>query len=109
MPFFAPTINSYKRYVEGSWAPTRLAWCRDNRTAGFRVVGSGPALRIENRIPGADANVYLAFAAMIAAGMEGIKQELQPPAMFVGDIYQAAEVPRVASTLHDATELFAAR
>ena len=67
--FFAPTINSYKRYAAGSWAPTTLAWGHDNRTCGFRIVGHGPALRTETRIPGADANPYLAFAAVIAVNV----------------------------------------
>src|SRR5207342_1564552 len=74
--FFAPTINSYKRYAAGSWAPTTLAWGNDNRTCGFRVVGHGKARRVETRIPGGDVNPYLAFAAMIAAGLHGIEQEL---------------------------------
>ncbi|NDH88221.1 MAG: glutamine synthetase, partial [Actinobacteria bacterium] len=72
MPFVAPTINSYKRYRDQSWAPTRLAWSTDNRTAGFRVVGTGSSLRIENRIPGADVNPYLAYAAALASGLDGI-------------------------------------
>ena len=74
--FFGPTINSYKRYQPGSWAPTKMAWSHDNRTVGFRVVGHGNGLRIENRMPGADANPYLAFAATIAAGMAGIRENL---------------------------------
>src|SRR2546429_8699660 len=69
--FFAPTINSYKRYQSASWAPTKMAWSHDNRTVGFRVVGEHSSFRIENRMPGADANPYLAYAAMIAAGMAG--------------------------------------
>jgi glutamine synthetase len=79
--FIAPTINSYKRYAAGSWAPTTLAWGYDNRTCGFRIVGHGSALRAETRIPGADANPYLAFAALLAAGLYGIehKLELGPP------------------------------
>ena len=107
MPFYAPTVNSYKRYVDGSWAPTRLAWSYDNRTAGFRVVGSGQSLRIECRIPGADCNPYLAFAAAVASGMDGIKNQIEPPAVFVGDIYAAAHLPRVPHSLAEATELFA--
>ena len=74
MACYAPTINSYKRYVDGSWAPTRIAWSQDNRTAGFRVVGEGPSLRIECRIPGADCNPYLAFATMLRAGLDGIQR-----------------------------------
>lgn len=106
MVFYAPTINSYKRYVDGSWAPTRLAWSYDNRTAGFRVVGSGKSLRIECRIPGADCNPYLAFAALLACGLEGIEQCIEPPAIFEGDIYAAAHLPRVPYTLAEAIGLF---
>jgi glutamine synthetase len=106
MVFYAPTVNAYKRYVDGSWAPTRLAWSYDNRTAGFRVVGSGQSLRIECRIPGADCNPYLAFAALLASGLDGIKNQTEPPAIFEGDIYAAAHLPRVPYTLAEATELF---
>jgi len=106
MPFYAPTVNSYKRYQSASWAPTRLAWSHDNRTAGFRVVGSGPSLRIECRIPGADANPYLAFAASLASGLDGIERKLEPPACFAGDIYAAKELPRVPNNLRDALEGF---
>ncbi len=106
MPFFAPTINSYKRYQDGSWAPTRIAWSYDNRTAGFRVVGHGQSLRIECRIPGADCNPYLAYAAIIAAGLDGLAQQTEPPALFRGDVYQARELARVPSTLRDAVDLF---
>jgi glutamine synthetase len=106
MPFYAPTINSYKRFVDGSWAPTRLAWSYDNRTAGFRVVGRRASLRIECRIPGADCNPYLAFAASLASGIDGIKNKIEPPECFIGDIYAAAHLPRVPYTLREATELF---
>lgn len=106
MPFYAPTINSYKRYVDGSWAPTRLAWSYDNRTAGFRVVGHGSSLRIECRIPGADCNPYLAFAASLAAGLDGIKNKIEAPAIFEGDIYEAKHLPRVPYTLADAIDKF---
>ena len=106
MPFYAPTVNSYKRFVDGSWAPTRLAWSYDNRTAGFRVVGHGPSLRIECRIPGADCNPYLAFAASLASGLDGIKNRIEPPACFEGDIYAAAHLPRVPYTLSEAVALF---
>lgn len=108
MPFYAPTVNSYKRYVEGSWAPTRLAWSCDNRTAGFRVVGDGQSLRIECRIPGADCNPYLAFAAALSSGLDGIANRLEPPECFVGDAYAARSLPRVAGSLAEATERFAA-
>jgi len=107
MPFYAPTVNSYKRYQSGSWAPTRIAWSHDNRTAGFRVVGSGQSLRIECRIPGADCNVYLAFAAAIASGLDGIQNETEPPPMFTGDVYAAKELPEVPKTLRVATDSFA--
>jgi glutamine synthetase len=106
MVCYAPTINSYKRYVDGSWAPTRIAWSRDNRTAGFRIVGSGPSLRIENRIPGADCNPYLAFAASLASGIAGIEGRIEPPTEFTGDVYRAADLPRVARTLEHAVASF---
>lgn len=106
MVFYAPTVNSYKRYVDGSWAPTRMAWSMDNRTAGFRVVGSGQSLRIENRIPGADCNPYLALAASLASGLDGIANKIEPPEVFVGDIYQARDLPRVPYTLSQALETF---
>ncbi|HFQ93397.1 MAG TPA: glutamine synthetase, partial [Anaerolineae bacterium] len=82
MVFYAPTVNSYKRYEDGSWAPTRLAWSYDNRTAGFRVVGRGDSLRIECRIPGADVNPYLGFAAALASGLDGIANQIEPPPIF---------------------------
>lgn len=108
MPFYAPTVNSYKRYVDGSWAPTRLAWSYDNRTGGFRVVGRDQSLRIECRIPGADANPYLAFAASLASGLDGIANKIEPPPCFTGDIYAARHLPRVPYTLAAATDQFAA-
>jgi glutamine synthetase len=108
MVFYAPTINSYKRYVDASWAPTRLAWSYDNRTAGFRVVGDGPSLRIECRIPGADANPYLALAATLASGLDGIANRMEPPECFVGDVYAAKTLPRVPYTLAEANERFTA-
>jgi glutamine synthetase len=107
MVFYAPTVNSYKRYQDASWAPTRLAWSFDNRTAGFRVVGHGPSLRIECRLPGADCNPYLAFAAALASGLDGIRRQTEPPAMFEGDAYAARELPRVPHSLAEATHLFA--
>ena len=102
MPFYAPTVNSYKRYQAGSWAPTALAWSYDNRTAGFRIVGKGESLRIESRIPGADINPYLAFAAALASGLDGIRNRIEPPALFEGDMYSASSLPRVPSSLRDA-------
>jgi glutamine synthetase len=103
--FFAPTINSYKRYQAATFAPTRIAWARDNRTCGFRVVGEGDSLRIENRIPGADANPYLALAATIAAGLYGIEKKIDPPAELAGDAYKAKVSP-VPKTLNEAIGLF---
>ncbi len=108
MAFYAPTVNSYKRYQSGSWAPTRLAWCHDNRTAGFRVVGTGSGLRIECRLPGADCNPYLVYAAALASGLDGIAQQIEPPPLFEGDVYAADELPEVPKTLRDATDLFEA-
>ncbi|MEM1119386.1 MAG: glutamine synthetase family protein, partial [Bacteroidota bacterium] len=107
MPFYAPTVNSYKRYVDASWAPTRIAWSYDNRTAGFRVVGSGESLRIECRIPGADCNPYLAFAASLACGLDGIKNKIKAPKIFEGDVYAAKNLPSVPQSLAAATEQFA--
>jgi glutamine synthetase len=103
---FAPTVNSYKRYQAGTFAPTGIAWSYDNRTAGFRVVGHGPSLRVECRIPGADANPYLAYAGLIAAGLDGIERRLDPGPAFRGDAYRAAELPRVPHTLPEAIEAF---
>lgn len=97
--FYAPYPSSYKRYVAGSFAPTGIAWSIDNRTAGFRIVGGGSSLRIECRAPGADANAYLAFAATLAAGLDGIEKETEPPAMFEGDVYAARELPHVPHSL----------
>lgn len=108
MVFYAPTVNSYKRYVDASWAPTRLAWSYDNRTAGFRVVGHGESLRIECRIPGADCNPYLAFAASLASGLDGIANRIEPPECFIGDIYAARHLPRVPYTLAEAVDKFTA-
>ncbi len=99
--FFAPNINSYKRFAAGSFAPTALAWGMDNRTCAFRVVGHGPSLRVENRLPGGDVNPYLALAAMIAAGLDGIERDLPPALVFTGNAYEA-DLPRVPKTLHEA-------
>lgn len=101
-PFYAPYPASYKRYVAGSFAPTGIAWSYDNRTAGFRIVGEGKSLRIECRAPGADANPYLAFAAALAAGLDGIEKTLEPPAAFEGDVYKAQELQQVPHTLNEA-------
>jgi len=102
--FYAPYPASYKRYVAGSFAPTGIAWSHDNRTAGFRIVGEGPSLRIECRAPGADANPYLAFAATLAAGLDGIEKKIEPPPAFEGDVYAARDLPQVPHTLRDSIE-----
>jgi len=99
--FYAPYPASYKRYVAGSFAPTGIAWSVDNRTAGFRIVGSGSSLRIECRAAGADANVYLAFAATLAAGLDGIEKEIEPPPAFEGDVYGAADLPHMPHSLNE--------
>ncbi len=106
MVFYAPTVNSYKRYEDGSWAPTRIAWSYDNRTAAFRVVGQGDSLRIECRAPGADCNPYLAYAAALASGLDGIRNRIEPSAIFTGDNYAAWHLPRVPYTLEHATDSF---
>jgi glutamine synthetase len=103
---FAPTVNSYKRYQPESWAPTALAWSIDNRTCGFRVVGRGSSYRLESRLPGADVNPYLAYAAIIAAGLEGIERGLEPPPRFNGNAYVAPGLPRVPANLGDALDRF---
>ena len=104
--FLAPTINSYKRFTAGSWAPTTLAWGHDNRTCGFRIVGHGPSQRIETRIPGGDVNPYLALAALIAAGLYGIEQELELPEPLEGNAYesQAERFPHALREAVDALE-----
>jgi glutamine synthetase len=100
--FFAPNVNSYKRFRPGTFAPTGIAWSHDNRTAGFRVVGSGASLRVECRIPGADVNPYFAFAALLASGLDGIERELDPGPAFAGDVYAAEGLPRVPASLVEA-------
>jgi glutamine synthetase len=99
--FLAPNVNSYKRYAAGSWAPTTLAWGYDNRTCGFRIVGHGRAQRVETRIPGGDVNPYLAFAALLAAGLAGIEDELELPPALEGNAYES-DAQRFPSTLRDA-------
>ncbi len=108
MACMAPTINSYKRYQAQSWAPTALAWSPDNRTAGFRVVGAGPGLRIECRIPGADVNPYLAYAAAIAAGLDGMERKAEPPPPVLGDVYSTEGQHQVPTSLRDAADAFEA-
>ncbi len=104
--FFAPNINSYKRYVKGSFAPTAVAWGEDNRTCSMRVVGHGPGLRFENRLPGADVNPYLALSAMIAAGLHGVENELELEDALEGNAYES-DKPHVPHTMYAARDLFA--
>ncbi|MFM7219093.1 MAG: glutamine synthetase family protein [Nodosilinea sp.] len=99
--FYAPYPSSYKRYRAGSFAPTGIAWAYDNRTAGFRVLGHGAGLRLECRAPGADANPYLAFAVTLAAGLDGIQRQIEPPPMFEGDVYAAQDLPQVPHSLNE--------
>jgi glutamine synthetase len=99
--FLAPTINSYKRFAAGSWAPTTLAWGHDNRTCGFRIVGHGDGLRAETRIPGGDANPYLAFAALLAAGLNGVEQGLELPPPLEGNAYES-DAERFPHSLREA-------
>jgi glutamine synthetase len=101
--FVAPTVNSYKRYAAGSWAPTTLAWGHDNRTCGFRIVGHGSSLRTETRIPGGDVNPYLGFAALLAAGLHGIEHELALPPPLEGNAYES-DADRFPGSLRDAIE-----
>lgn len=105
---FAPNTNSYKRYAAGTFAPTKVAWSYDNRTAGFRVIGHGAGQRVECRIPGADANPYLATAACLAAGLDGIAKRTEPPPMFAGDAYKADELVAVPGSLEEALGEFRA-
>ena len=104
--FSAPNINSYKRYVAGSFAPTAIAWGLDNRTCALRVVGQGHGMRVENRVPGGDVNQYLAVAALIAAGLHGIDEQIEPADVFAGNAYES-NVARVPATLRESAELFA--
>jgi glutamine synthetase len=103
---WAPTVNSYKRYQPDSWAPTAIAWGIDNRTCGYRIVGRGTQTRLESRIPGADVNAYVAYAALIAAGLRGIEQGIEPPEPVHGNAY-TADVPRIPSTFAEAIDAFA--
>jgi glutamine synthetase len=104
--FIAPTVNSYKRYATESWAPTSISWGRDNRTCGFRIVGHGQSRRVECRIPGADVNPYLGYAALLAAGLEGIASEADPGPELVGNAYEAAGAEPFPSTLREAVDLW---
>ncbi len=102
---YAPNINSYKRYVEGSFAPTAVAWGLDNRTLSLRVVGKGHGMRVEHRVPGGDVNQYMAVAGLIAAGLYGIENELELEEITTGNAY-AADKPHVPATLREAADLF---
>jgi glutamine synthetase len=104
---YAPTINAYKRYQSASWAPTKMAWSTDNRTVGFRVVGHDGSFRLENRMPGADANPYLAFAAMLAAGLAGVEEDLDAGDEYHGNAYLDSRLPGLPRTLRDAADLLA--
>jgi glutamine synthetase len=103
---YAPNINSYKRFAAGSFAPTTVAWGRDNRTCAVRLVGTGAAARLENRVPGADVNPYLAIAAMLAGGLSGIEKELPLPDEFTGNAYAAKDATTVPKHLRDARDAF---
>ena len=105
---FAPTVNSFKRYQPGSWAPTAVAWGMDNRTCGLRIAGHGSGLRVESRIPGADANPYLAFAGVIAGGLHGLQQGLALEAPFVGNAYESKDVPRIPWNIVESIQLLEA-
>lgn len=103
----ASTVNAYKRFATASWAPVNIVWGRDNRTCGFRVVGSGNALRIEDRLPGGDCNPYLAFAAVLASGIDGIERRIEPPTEFQGNGYEAKGHPRAPRSLAEAIDCWA--
>jgi glutamine synthetase len=104
--FVAPSVNSYKRYAAESWAPTSVSWGRDNRTCGFRIVGHGQSHRVECRIPGADVNPYLAFAAVLAAGLDGIEDKTDPGPELKGNAYEAGEAEAFPSSLREAVDLW---
>jgi glutamine synthetase len=104
--FVAPAINSYKRYATESWAPTSISWGRDNRTCGFRIVGHGQSRRVECRIPGADVNPYLGYAALLAAGLDGIERGTDPGPELVGNAYAEAKADPFPSTLREAVDLW---
>jgi glutamine synthetase len=106
--FIAPSVNSYKRYATESWAPTSISWGRDNRTCGFRIVGHGQSRRAECRIPGADVNPYLGYAALLAAGLDGIERGTDPGPELVGNAYEAAQAEPFPSSLHEAVDLWEA-
>ncbi len=102
--FLAPYINSYKRFVAGTFAPTKIVWSKDNRTAGFRLCGEETkGIRIECRVGGSDLNPYLAMAALLAAGIKGIEDKMELEAAFEGDAYGGTGVREIPRTLRDAT------
>jgi glutamine synthetase len=105
---FAPTINSYKRYADGSFAPTTVAWGPDNRTCALRLVGHGPSLRIECRVPGGDVNPYLALAGLVAAALGGVDRSLELPPPVTGNAYAIPDLPRVPASLNEALALWTA-
>lgn len=107
MLLYAPNVNSYKRFVRGSWAPTSVTWGFENRTAALRAICSTQkGCRLENRVPGADVNAYLGFAATLAGGLNGIARKLEPPAPLQGDAYRASEAPKLPRSLAEAVECF---
>ncbi len=103
---YAPTINSYKRYADGSFAPTTVAWGPDNRTCALRLVGRGPSLRVECRVPGGDVNPYLALAGLVASGLSGVSRSLEPPEPVTGNAYALSGMPRVPASLTEALSLW---
>ena len=103
---WAPTINSYKRFQPGSWAPTAIGWGLDNRTLGYRKVGHGKGTRVECRIPGSDANSYFAFAGTLAGGLHGIVNRIEPPPPYVGNGYDATDLPRIPWNIVEAIDLW---
>jgi glutamine synthetase len=107
MWLFAPNVNSYKRFQSASFAPTAVTWGRDNRTCGYRLVGEGESLRVENRMPGADVNPYLSSAATIMAGLDGIERGLDCGDPYDGDAYSDGGLATVPTTLRDGLDLFA--
>jgi len=103
-PFFAPNVNSYKRFAVASWAPVNVVWGRDNRTTGFRVVGHGQGLHVECRFPGGDMNAYLTYAAFVGAGLWGIDNQVEPPPEYKGNGYLATGCDRMPRALYEAIE-----
>ena len=104
--FYSPYPTSFKRFVSESFAPTKISWSMDNRTSTYRIVGEESSLRIECRIPGADANPYLAFAASIAAGIKGIEEKIDPPKMSKGDSYNNSSLQSCPDSIGKGLQLF---